>query len=491
MRLFTDRAAATRPGFVVTAENADVVVEICRRLDGLPLAVELAAARTSALPLRALADRLDDGVLAGRAATARHRSLAATVAWSHDLLPGAERALFPQLGVFPGDFDLDAVAGIAGGDPALPLAHLVECSLVQAEGTGRFRLLSTTRAFAAAATTAAELCDLRRRHAHHYRDLARRALPHLHRAGSGRWLAELHRERDNLRAALEWAAAPGGEPQVLVGLGESLWHYWDVRGSRGEGLRWLTAALATVGPERPERMTLLSAAALLHQGRAEFAATEALAAEQRRLAVRAGDHRWEGDALALRATVAWARGSFDRAQQLYEDAVAASLAGGDVWRAAMEEAQLARLHRDRCEPDAARALAERATLHADAVGEELARGLARDVAASIEHRWGDPRRGETARRPRRWRTTGSSATGRARRPACISPAGSRMADGDRRRAEHCFARSLRAYRRIGHQAGVAAALDSLAEVVRDPDDAARLRGDAAAVRTEIGVPADA
>ena len=93
--------------------------------------------------------------------------------------------------------------------------------------------------------------------------------------------------------------------------------------------------------------------------------------------------------MALRATVAWARGAFDRAQQLYEDGVAASLAGGDLWRAAMEEAQLARLHRDRREPDAARALADRAAAHADAVGEELARGLARDVAASIEHRWGD------------------------------------------------------------------------------------------------------
>ena len=466
VRLFTDRAAATRPGFMVTAENAGVVVEICRRLDGLPLAVELAAARTSALPLRALADRLDDGVLAGRAATARHRSLAATVAWSHDLLPGAERALFPQLGVFAGDFDLDAVAAIAGGDPALPLAHLVECSLVQAED-GRFRLLSTTRAFATAATTAAELCDLRRSHAHHYRDLARRALPYLHRAGSGRWLADLHRERDNLRAALEWAAGPDGEPQVLVELGESLWHYWDVRGSRGEGLRWLTAALATVGPDRPERMTLLSAAALLHQGRAEFAATEVRAAELRRLAVRAGDHRWEGDALALRATVAWARGSFDRAQQLYEDAVVASLAGGDVWRAAMEEAQLARLHRDRCEPDAARALAERATLHADAVGEELARGLARDVAASIEHRWGNPAAAKrlvsealTHYRLVGYREGEASALHLSGRVA--------LAEGDRRRAARQLGRSLRVYRSIGHRAGVALALDSLAELADHP-----------------------
>ena len=291
--------------------------------------------------------------------------------------------------MFPGGFDLDAVAGIAGGDPALPLAHLVECSLVQADD-GRFRLLvdhprvrpgrddrgrAAPTSVAATPTTTATSPAARS--------------PTCTARAPGRWLAELHRERDNLRAALEWAAGPDGEPEVLVGLGESLWHYWDVRGSRGEGLRWLAAALATVGPERPERMALLSAAALLHLGRAEFAATEALATEQGELAVRAGDRRWEGDALGLRATVAWARGAFDRAQQLYEDGVAASLAAGDIWRAAMAEAQLARLHRDRREPDAARALADRAAAHADAVGEELARGLARDVAASIEHRWGD------------------------------------------------------------------------------------------------------
>jgi len=462
VRLFADRAAATRPGFAITADNAAVVAEICRRLDGLPLAVELAAARASALPLPTLADRLDDGLLAGRTAAPRHRSLTATVAWSHDLLPEPERALFRQLGVFPGGFDLAAVAGVAGGDPTLPLAHLVECSLVQAED-GRFRLLSTTRAFARAATTAAEQGDLRRRHAHHYRDLARHALPHLHRAGSGRWLADLHRERDNLRAALEWAASPDGEPEVLVGLGEGLWHYWDVRGSRSEGLRWLGAALAVVGPDRPERMALLSAAALLHLGRAEFAATEVLAGEEGELAVRCGDRRWEGDALSLRATVAWARGAFDRAQQLYEDGVAASLAAGDLWRAAMEEAQLARLHRDRREPDAARALADRAAEHADAVGEELARGLARDVAASIEHRWGDR---TVAKRLAAEALAHYRLVGYREGEASALHLSGRIAiaDGDHRRATRQLGRALRVYRRIGHRAGVAAALTSLADV---------------------------
>jgi len=494
VRLFADRAAATRPGFAVTPDNAAAVAEICRRLDGLPLAVELAAARTSALPLPALAERLEDGLLTARTAAPRHRSLTATVAWSHDLLPQPEQVLFRRLGVFPGAFDLAAAAGVTGDDPTLPLAHLVECSLVQADD-GRFRLLSTTRAFARAATTAAEQADLRRRHAHHYRDLARHTLPHLHRAGSGRWLADLHRERDNLRAALEWAAAPDGEPEVLVGLVEGLWHYWDVRGSRGEGLRWLGAALAAVGPGRPERMALLSAAALLHLGRAEFDATEALATEQVGLAVRCGDRRWEGDAFGLRATVAWARGAFDRAQQLYEDGIAASLAGGDVWRAAMEEAQLARLHRDRREPDAARALADRATAHADAVGEELARGLARDVAASIEHRWGDRAAAKrlAAEALAHYRLVGyregeASALHLSGRIA--------LADGDRRRAARQLGRALSAYRRIGHRAGVAAALTSLADAAElsateldaSTEPGTRLRADAAAVLADIGLP---
>jgi predicted ATPase/DNA-binding SARP family transcriptional activator len=487
VRLFAARAAATRSGFVVTAENAALVAELCRRLDALPLAVELAAAQASTMSLRTLADRLDERLLdaTSRAAAPRHRSLAATLAWSLDLLPEAERALFLDLAVFPGGFDAEAVGAIgAVDDPAPALAHLVECSLVQAEDHAtRFRLLATTRAFGRA--HAAGLAALRRRHALHYCAIARRALPHLQRPGSGRWLAGLHRERDNLRAALTWAAGPDGDPDVLIGLCQSLWHYWDVRGSRGEGVRWLTAALAVVGPTRPERMGLLSAAALLQLGRAEFAATEALAREQHRLALAAGARRWAGDALALTATVAWARGQFDRAQQLYEDGIAAALAAGDLWGASMAEAQLARLHRDRCEPDAARVLAERAAAHADEVGEELARGLARDVAASIEHRWGDrtaaKRLAEEALEHYRlvgYREGEASSLHLAGRIA--------LAEDDRARAERCFARALLGYRRIGHQAGVAAALESLAELAEEPESA-RLRDEAAAVRAEIGV----
>jgi predicted ATPase/DNA-binding SARP family transcriptional activator len=489
VRLFAERATAARPGFAVTATNAALIAEICRRLDALPLAVELAAARTSTMSLRVLANRLDDRLLdaTGRTATARHRSLTATLTWSLSLLPAAERALFGGLGVFPAAFDLEAVEAItAVVDPALSLSRLVECSLVQADRTvERFRLLETTRAFARART--AELVTLRHRHARHYLAVAHRAMPHLHHAGSGRWLAGLHRERDNLRAALTWAASADGNREVLVGLCESLWHYWDVRGSRGEGVRWLTAALEVVDAQQPQRISLLSAAGLLQLGRAEFAATEVLAREQHRLAVAAGDRRWEGDALSLTATVAWARGRYDRAQQLYEDGIAASLAGADLWRAAMAEAQLARLHRDRHEPDAARALADRAAVHADEVGEELARGLARDVAASIEHRWGDP--GEAGRLAEvafeRYRNVGY----REGEASILLLFGRiALAGGDPARAGRCLAHALRTYRHIGHHAGVAAALDALAALAEEPTSG-RLRAEAATVRTEIGVPA--
>jgi hypothetical protein len=298
-------------------------------------------------------------------------------------------------------------------------------------------------------------------------------------------LAGLHRERDNLRAALTWSTGPDGDPEVLIGLCESLWHYWDVRGSRSEGVRWLTAALAVVDPTRPARMALLSAAALLRLGRAEFAAAEALAREQHGLALAAEDRRWEGDALGLIATVAWAQGRFDRAQQLYEDGIGASLAGGDLWRAAMEEAQLARLHRDRCEPDAARALAELAAAHADDVGEELARGLARDVAASIEHRWGEHAAAKLLAEEalEHYRLVGY----REGEASSLHLYGRiALAENDRTRAEECFARSLLVCRRIGHHAGVAAALESLAELTDGPASA-RLRDRAAAVRSLIGV----
>ncbi|MHC1558978.1 ATP-binding protein [Actinomycetospora sp. C-140] len=474
VQLFVRRAAAARSGFALAADNAEAVAEICRRLDGLPLAVELAAARTAALPLAELEAGLGDrfrllAPSARRHDPSRRAGLAATIAWSRDLLDDAEQRLFARLGVFPAGFDLDAVRAVTGdGHAAATLGRLVDASLVRPEDTAgdrwRYRMLESTREFAVSCLAPGELDALRRRHAHHFLAVGRDAAPHLHRAGAGPWLDALHAERDNLRAALRWAEGTDdsdGDPEVLLWLCDVLWHYWDVRGSRAEGLARLTAALAVVGPDDPRRMALLSACALLHLGRGEFDDTERVAGEQLRLALAAGDRRWEGDAQALRATVDWARGRFDRAQQRYEDGIAASLAGGDVWRGAMAEAQLARLHRDRAEPDAARALARRATDHADEVGEDLARGLALDVLASIEQRWGDPadarRLVEAALEHYRlvgYREGEASALALSARIAA--------ADADLAGARRGFDQAGRIFRRIGHRAGAAATAEELA-----------------------------
>lgn len=503
VQLFASRAAAARPGFAAAPDNARLVLDVCTRLDALPLALELAAARVASMPLVDLAARLEDRFRLldshARPADPRHRGLAATIEWSYDLLAGHERALLARVAVFPATFDRAAAEALVGddgpatGDDLLALSRLVACSMVQFEeepdGEPRYRMLETTRQFAREQVAGAELARLQARHARHFLAVAEQAQVCLFRAGAGPWLARMHRERANLLAALAWSFGPGGNSELGARLVGCLWHYWDLRGVREEGLHWVHAALAAIGGDRPlERLPLLSAGALLHIGRAEFESTAQLAGEQLSLARRIGARAWEGDALSMMATIAWARSRFDRAQQLYEDAVAASLADADVWRAAMAEAQLARLHRDRNEPDAARAVALRSLSHAEQVGEELARGLALDVLASVEHRWGNAAQArrlvEQALAHYRlvdYREGEASALHLAGRIALDAH------EPDHARA--AFERSLRLCQQIGHRAGTAAALEGLADVVAtDGEETTRLLDAASAVRAEIGVP---
>jgi predicted ATPase/DNA-binding SARP family transcriptional activator len=503
--LFGQRAAAARPDFAVTPANAHLVLEVCRRLDGLPLALELAAARAASMPLQDLAERLDDRFrlldATVRSADARHRGLAATLAWSSDLLDPPARSLFARISVFPATFSLTAAEAVVSGgelpreDIGLTLARLVASSTVQLEeepdGTTRYRMLETTRQYARDRLGGPAMADLRDRHARHYLALAQEAEPHLLGPDSPPWLVRLQTERDNFRAALEWAFGPTGDEGLGVRLVTCLWHPWDVRGARGEGLHWVHTALRAVRPDAgPDRLPLLSAEALLHLGRAEFTEVAASAGAQLALARAIGASAWEGDALALTATVAWARGEFDQAQHLYEDGVAASLSGGDRWRAALAEAQLARLHGDRDEPDAARSVVASALRHAEEVGEHLARGLAVDVLASLEHRWGDvvvaARLVDEALEHYRavgYREGEASALQLAGRIA--------LSSGEAGRARGAFEQALELCRRIGHRSGSATALEGMATVAADAgedDLALLLLGAASALRTEIGVP---
>jgi predicted ATPase/DNA-binding SARP family transcriptional activator len=275
VRLFLDRARSVRPGFALEDDDtARAVASICRQLDGMPLAVELAAARAKALPPAEIAARLRDRfalLTAGpRSSEARHRTLRATIDWSHDLLPEPERRLLRRLAVFRGGWTLAAaerVCGFGGTDPADVadlLFRLVDRSLVTADpSTGRFRLLVTIREYAwAKLHEAGEVGDSRHRHLAHYTALAEQYGALVRFLGpAGERIAE---DQDNLRAALEFCIERTDDsPDAGLRLATALVMFWNY-GRRFEGVRAITALLARPGGADPLRARALQGLALLY-----------------------------------------------------------------------------------------------------------------------------------------------------------------------------------------------------------------------------------
>ncbi|MBO2458243.1 BTAD domain-containing putative transcriptional regulator [Actinomadura violacea] len=252
VRLFAERAAAVRRGFEVGAGNAALVGEICGRLDGLPLAIELAAARLRAMPAEQLSARLEDrfALLGGGARTAlpRHRTLRAVVAWSWDLLDGAERRFAARLSVFPGAIGPEEAAQVGGRADALEaLDALADRSLLQVvDGPRpRFRMLETIREYGLERLEAeGETGEAKAAHLACFLDLAERAEPHLRGAGQLHWIGVLDGERDNLSAALAWAVE-SGDAASAVRLGAALASFWMIQGDHAEAARRLRLALET------------------------------------------------------------------------------------------------------------------------------------------------------------------------------------------------------------------------------------------------------
>ncbi|BCB90372.1 SARP family transcriptional regulator [Phytohabitans suffuscus] len=253
VRLFADRAADAVPGFAVDDSNVDDVLRVVRTLDGLPLAIELAAARLRALPVADVAARLDDRfrllTRGSRAAQPRHQTLRAVVEWSWDLLDEAERRLARRLTVFAGGATLAAAERVCGADLDV-LASLVDKSLVVAAG-GRYRMLDTVRAFCAERLAQSpDRVPVYAAHAHYYLDLAREADPHLRRAEQLRWLRALDAERDDLRAAL--TRSIDDDPLTALRLLAALSFYWWLRGLRTEGAALAARLLAVFGDDPPD-----------------------------------------------------------------------------------------------------------------------------------------------------------------------------------------------------------------------------------------------
>ncbi|HET9682662.1 MAG TPA: NB-ARC domain-containing protein, partial [Gemmatimonadaceae bacterium] len=287
VQLFVERARAVKSTFVLTDENRASVVQICRQLDGLPLALELAAARLRALTTKQIADRLDDRfrllTTGNRAALPRHQTLRAAIDWSHDLLDARERLLLARLSAFGGGFTLEAAEQVCGGEGLPPadvldlVAELVEKSLVQmreADDTARYRLLETVRQYGAERLAErGETEVMQRRHAEFFFALAMEAEPHLSTTTRPAWVRRLRHELDNLRQALTWSREHDEEMHVrLVGM---LHWFWFSTGQWPEARQWLRSALTLPAGQRPTRdraILLFSAGCIASlQARAESA----------------------------------------------------------------------------------------------------------------------------------------------------------------------------------------------------------------------------
>jgi tetratricopeptide (TPR) repeat protein len=341
--LFVRRAQAVKPDFALTEANAGAVAAICQKLEGLPLALELAAARIRILPPQAMLVRLEHRLtfLGGGAVDlpARQRTMRAAIDWSYDLLDPAERMLFRRLGVFVGGCAIPAIEAVCAAAGAAPLdvldglESLQRNSLIRLEETAddepRFAMLAIVREYARERLAASrEEDELRRRHARHYLAFAE-GTRRLHRPAQGPWLDRLGREHDNLRAAVRWCIETGNAEMGLR-LASALWMFWYVGGDAAEGRALLAALLAlpdAAVATAPRAESLLGAGQLaMTQG--DYAVARGSLEESLAL-YRALDDEWgTAEALLAAGFVARVQEEYDAARALLEEALARSRAVG-------------------------------------------------------------------------------------------------------------------------------------------------------------------
>ena len=479
VRLFMDRARSRLPGFEVTEENVGAVMRVCRKLEGIPLAIELAAARMGALAVEQVAQRLEDSLklLTGGSRTVepRQQTLRATLDWSHGLLSDAEGKLFRRLSVFAGGWTMEAAEVVCPGegideDDVLDLlSKLVEKSLVVAEtssspgagGALRYRMLEPVRQYGRERLDeGGETERVRDRHARHYLKLAEAARPNLVGPEEAAWLARLEEEHDNLRAVLSWTIQ-GLEVEIGARLALALWRFWDWRGYLSEGRRWLESVLVLDGTDgRTEgaapvlpaltRTTLLHVAGNLARAQGDYERAVALYEES--LAVRREGGHKKGISASLHqlGIVEYERGEYERAVRLHEQALALSREIEFTYGIAIVLSTLADVVRARGDLERAGTLLE----------ESLA------LFRRLGHAWGFAR-------------TLTSLGG----VACEA--------GEDARASTLYEEGLELERMSGNKLGAAACLEGLARVAAargEPERAARLCGAAAALREEIDAP---
>jgi predicted ATPase/DNA-binding CsgD family transcriptional regulator len=462
IRLLVERASAAQPGFELSERNAQAATDVCRRLDGMPLAIELAAARISVLTVEQIAARLDDCfkllTRGNRTAMPRQQTLRATVDWSYDLLPEPERVLFRRLAVFAGGWTLEVAEAVCSYQPLAAeqvldlLAQLVAKSLVHAEergGAGRYRLLEPIRQYAAARL--AEVADdrtLRKQHCARFLQLAEHGEPALWGPRQAEWLERLEGEHDNLRTALEWSRAQG-EGETMVRLALALVRFWDIRGYVREGRRWLDLAL-DLEPARPTvaRARALIGVAYLSVLQGSLSAATARLEEGLALAQDLAHVESIGAAHLVLGMVARVEGDYERAAALFEISLTMSRKADHKPGVYTSLYLLASTARFLGEHERA------AALHAESLALKREHGDAWSVAASL-----------------------------------FSMGTLVRIQGDEEQAARLFRESLALRRELKDREGIAVCLEGLAHVVRMPSSvvqAVTLLGAAHRLRETIG-----
>jgi predicted ATPase/DNA-binding SARP family transcriptional activator len=515
VRLFVERARDVDAGFALTGRNAAAVARLCQKLDGIPLAIELAAARVRVLTVGQISEKLKDTLrlltTGSRTAAARHQTLKATLEWSYKLLSEQERELLERLSVFTGGWALEAAEAVGAGSgieegrgsygpvsnpPLLDLlSGLVDKSLVVAEADGdgalRYRLLETVRQYATEKLAATEEEDsVRQRHAMFFLELAERAEPELSGTEQVAWLDRLESELGNLRVALGWFKE-SVQGLDLLRLAGSLWRFCYLRGHYEEGRRWLEGALATgdSAPSPARAKAYLGAGAMTFR-RCEYERGREQLEEAVAIYRTLGDDRGVASASHMLGSIAGERGDYARSEALHEESLA-------IWRRLGDEAG---------EAQALNYLSYVAWLQEK---HERAKELGEETLARFR------RLGDNEIIAWALINLGSSALYAGDHPRARTLLGESLAlsrevgfkegvpwslnqlgvlayrEGDHGRATDVLRESLEGHQDLGDRWRTASVLETLAEVLcaqGRPEPAACLFGAAAAVREAISVP---
>jgi predicted ATPase/Tfp pilus assembly protein PilF len=500
--LFAERAAAASPGFVLNERAAAVAGQICRTLDGIPLAIELAAARAKVLSVEQIAARLDDRfrLLTGgsRSALPRHQTLRATLDWSHDLLTEAEQTALRRLSVFAGGCTLPAAEAACADNPddaerlLDEMVTLVDHSLVTVDVQGneaRYRMLETVREYALVKLRDAGEEERRRRaHAAVFLALAEEAEPKLTTPSAREWLARLDAEHDNLRLALAWVhLLPAGNGLRLA---SALGGYWDLRGMYSEGRAWLTDLLAAErDTARPAvRSRALAAAARLANTQSDYPSASALATEalaiERELDNATGICR----SLNVLGMVAWKQGAYEQSEAIFAEGVELAESRGEREAAATLLNNRGALAFERGDNPAARSFFERAREYHRALGDQSrVIGISTNLGL-IAQGEGDYNAARAAfTEVLAFRKESGEPLGTAN--ALLNLGLTTYTQGQYPEARELFAEALELYRQLGAKDSIANALNNLGTVHQmegDLDAARTAFEESLRLRREIG-----